>query len=315
MTPHHFSGLLSACKAIAFAAALLPVQPEALSQGLSDALRIKIELGSYSDETVIRFTPDASKGYDACCDAWNIFVPESPAPDLFSKNNCGGPLSIQSLPAFTGADSADLFLKADVAGTYTLSAEEPGPFDRQVRILLNDLETGAQYDLRSGKKFILALPPRPATAPSRFRIRFLTYKNKTAGTVKHTSGDAARFRIELESNSTRVALQPDTLARINSLSVISKEGSSYLCWKTAGQKEDGYYLVYRSADSTHYECVGKKQGTGVPIAGEVAYYFKDKFSSPGPVQYRVVHISRQNTFLTSEAITVLPDAAKAEVKR
>lgn len=139
---------------------------------ITDALRIKIARGTYSDETVIRFLEGATPDFDGSYDAWKFFSSNAAVPNLFTKISTGDALTISSVPSFTASVTMDVFLKIGTAGTYTLTAEEPGAFSSDAKIIMKDLSTGQLYDLRTANTYTISLPVIAQTAAARFRVFF-----------------------------------------------------------------------------------------------------------------------------------------------
>lgn len=100
-------------------------------------------------------------------------------------------------------------------------------------------------------------------------------------------------------------LSSDTAAKLGSFTGRYLAGKVYLKWTIAGQQQDGIYLIYRSIDGVNYENIGSKQGIGVPISKDIAYYFTDdKFFVSGTKYYRLVHVNKSLTYLASECVVV-----------
>lgn len=96
----------------------------------------------------------------------------------------------------------------------------------------------------------------------------------------------------------------DTVARLTLFTGRSLEGKVYLHWNVADQHADGIYLVYRSMDGENFTMVGQKSGIGTPHCMDIAYYFTDEFNSTETAYYKIMHISRQQTYMISEEIAV-----------
>jgi len=157
-------------KMLITAACFLPLFVSALN----DALKIRIEGNSYSDETVVRFLPGATAQYDGNWDAWKFFSMNPNVPSAYTSIAPGQDLCINALPALASDTSADLFVAIPAQGNYVISATEPGAFDPSVGIFLQDLSTGSYYNLRSGNTFTFNLPVIAIGAPAYFRIHFVT---------------------------------------------------------------------------------------------------------------------------------------------
>ena len=101
-----------------------------------------------------------------------------------------------------------------------------------------------------------------------------------------------------------VEMAKDTVAKLTSFSGKYQKGKTYLKWTAANQHVDGLYLIYRSADGVNYENIGNKQGIGVQISKEIAYYFIDKDPVFGTAHYKIVHVGNNSTCMHSEKIPV-----------
>ena len=115
---------------------------------------------------------------------------------------------------------------------------------------------------------------------------------------------AALNTVSILADNTETVLERDTIAAWTSLSGKNYNGTVYLNWDVANQRHDGLYIIYRSADGMNYEFIGKKEGTGVPISAEIAYYFQDESPLSGSVYYKVLYVANNKTFTLSKAIIV-----------
>src|SRR3989337_1631308 len=85
------------------------------AMAITDALKIRIARGSYSDETIIRFVAGATNGFDGSYDAWKLFSANAAVPNIFSKDNVGDELTINAMPEFISSIIQDVFLKIGTA--------------------------------------------------------------------------------------------------------------------------------------------------------------------------------------------------------
>lgn len=108
-------------------------------ESVSNLVRLEVSGNGYADETVIRFTDEATTTFDGDFDAHKIFGGEPLAAQLYSFGNT--PLSINSLPE---TETVALGLKTGVNGTYTISATEINDLST---VYLTDQETGITTDL------------------------------------------------------------------------------------------------------------------------------------------------------------------------
>jgi hypothetical protein len=139
---------------------------------ITDALKIKIGKGSYSDETIIRFLSGATSGFDGSYDSWKLFSSNPAVPNIFSKSSGADELAINAMPSFTASITMDVFLKISTADTYTISAQEVGAFSSGVKIIMKDLVTNQVYDLRTANTYTVTFPVISQTDAARFQVFF-----------------------------------------------------------------------------------------------------------------------------------------------
>lgn len=99
-------------------------------------------------------------------------------------------------------------------------------------------------------------------------------------------------------------LTKDTLAQLTRFTAKVAEGKTYLHWRVSGQQSDGIYAVYRSLDGEKYVVVGQKKGIGICEPVEIGYYLIDDFSYNGTVYYKLMHVSKEQSYLLSGSIQV-----------
>lgn len=157
------------------------------ANALSDALKLKITKGTTSDETVIRFLPSATPGFDASYDAYKMFSTSTVVPSVFSRIDTSTALSVNALPQLTALTDINVFTQIKVAGTYTLQAIEMGTgFPAGTQIILEDSETGIVYNFRGGQSVTLTLPVDAGTQTSRFKLHFSPPAVLTASATQAT---------------------------------------------------------------------------------------------------------------------------------
>ena len=97
-------------------------------------VRLQASGNNRTDETVVRFTDEATAGFDGNFDARKFYTSVMDFPDIpqiYSTAN--GNLSINSLPA---TEMVAVGFKAGIAGDYTISATESSDF---TNLVLEDL--------------------------------------------------------------------------------------------------------------------------------------------------------------------------------
>jgi len=120
---------------------------------------------------------------------------------------------------------------------------------------------------------------------------------------------AIALQINMQAQNLLVSINDENLiedsaAKISSLTATVDSGSVYLKWTVSNQKEDGMYLVFSSSNGVDYENIGNKIGVGVPISNDIAYYFVDSSPVGEIVNYKLVHIAKNKTFINSATIKV-----------
>lgn len=140
---------------------------------ITDALKLKIQSGSYSDETVIRFLPSATPGFDASYDAWKIFSSNPLVPAIYTQIDSVSNLSINALPSLVDEQHLTVFTYAGNTGSYTITATEIGIFSPSVSIILEDTETGNNIDLRQSNVYSFTV--NDITAHNTNRNRFIIH--------------------------------------------------------------------------------------------------------------------------------------------
>lgn len=113
----------------------------------SDVFRMFLSDGQTSDETVVRFAPDATSKFDICHDARKESS-DSQVCQLSSLSSDGKWLSINTLSSFSNITSVDLLINVNHKGTYNLSANTVNYFgDRMIYLL--DKSTGVYTTINS----------------------------------------------------------------------------------------------------------------------------------------------------------------------
>jgi len=141
------------------------------SYAVTDVLKVKIAGNSYTDETAIRFIQGASPQFDGNFDAWKLFSGNPNVPSIFTKCS-SGELSINALGLMQIDTSIDIYVKIPVQGNYTITGDEYGIFNTGNCIMLEDLQTGNYFDLRSTTSYSFSLNASTVNSPARFKVHF-----------------------------------------------------------------------------------------------------------------------------------------------
>ncbi|MBN8697639.1 MAG: PKD domain-containing protein [Bacteroidetes bacterium] len=139
---------------------------------LNDVLKVKLSGGGQSDETIIRFLPTATSGFDYDFDAWKMLSNDPAAISILSKLADNSLMSINALPELTAKTEVALFIQIANAGIYTIQSEELGGFHAMASLVLEDHFTGMTYDFRNGASISLFLNVSNVNDSSRFTVHF-----------------------------------------------------------------------------------------------------------------------------------------------
>lgn len=270
----------------------------------SNTLKIKIlDSKGLSDEIAIRFKPGTTAGFDACCDVWKLILPNTQTPTVFTKTDNGRALSINSVPPVYKSTTIDLFTKISSAGTYSIVITEVDSVLTGIPIRMTDNVTGKTYSLEKGSVHVIQLPVIPLTTVARFSIHFITKPILPGVTVS------------AQLNGQENQLVKDTISNLVAFSGKYNSGKVYLKWIVENQHSDGLYLMYRSHDGVQYEYIGNQNGIGVPISNQLAYYLIDENPGANATYFKLLHISKNNTYMLSEKITVLVPISGQQVAK
>jgi len=124
-------------------------------------VRLEISGNGYTDETVIRFAPDATAGFDGNYDAVKLFGGVDECAQIYSLP--GEPYAIQALPE---AGTVLVGYQTGTEGSYTITATE---INDLTYVYLEDTETGAIKDLTTES---YSFPTNEGTFDNRFKVHF-----------------------------------------------------------------------------------------------------------------------------------------------
>jgi len=130
-------------------------------------LKLTAQNGSNSDETVVRFSEDASDLFDGSLDALKLKNAGN-NPNLFTLTK-GKSYAINSLPLNYIDSTIPLKLEVPVTGTYVISANQFTGFDT-TDIILEDRLLNISYDLKSSDGYSVTLAK--GDTASRLFIKF-----------------------------------------------------------------------------------------------------------------------------------------------
>lgn len=110
-------------------------------------LRLKVAGNNYSDETVVRFDPAATNGFDPDYDAQKLYSFNSNVPGIATVPDSID-YAVNSLPSLTADVSIPVRVLVGVSGSYTIS-QDLLELPESACIILEDLATGVFTNLRT----------------------------------------------------------------------------------------------------------------------------------------------------------------------
>ncbi|OFY84957.1 MAG: hypothetical protein A3F72_18415 [Bacteroidetes bacterium RIFCSPLOWO2_12_FULL_35_15] len=142
------------------------------ANAITDALKVRISDGTFTDEAVIRFLPNATNNFDGSYDAWKQFSTNPLAPGVFTNIDPQSHLSINALPSFSKETMVDLYINVATSGAFTIQSFEIGSFLPGISIKLEDKMTGMIYEFRKGSTCNVNLFANTIATANRFVLHF-----------------------------------------------------------------------------------------------------------------------------------------------
>lgn len=211
-------------------------------------LRLQVSDGTYADEAVVYFDPNASNDFD------DYDSPKkangNPVPDIYSLTDNQG-LAINGFNKLNLNQQVTLGLKTGNSKLYTIKATEIKNFDSTTRIVLKDNFLNTEFDLTDGGSYDLS-PEISLSDTSRFKIIFKSqsivteinsvndlnnvqvYQNANHQiTIKINDNSQASYSVII-CNSLGIMIEDKVLT--NSTTVLSKSYSSGVYFAVVSSK-------------------------------------------------------------------------------
>lgn len=158
--------------------------PQLVQDGI---LKIGLSGKGYSDETVVRFSGNATEGFDGQLDALKFFSFNSNVPGIATRLDTSD-FSINSLPLLTDDLSLPLKVLVGITDTYTIELKALSNLPSSSCVILEDLVTGTQTDLRITPTYSFHI--NKSTVAPRFLIHIgKPIEIETLSTVCHESSN------------------------------------------------------------------------------------------------------------------------------
>lgn len=123
------------------------------------------------NKTFVRFGPDFLPEAESDNDSYRLFSGSSSIPNLSTLSIDNKNLALNSLPEITGNTLVPVYLRVRNSGPYSISAANLGTFPSSTCIVLEDLDNGTFFDLRSNAAYTFIA--NTSSAPvNRFVLHF-----------------------------------------------------------------------------------------------------------------------------------------------
>ena len=185
------------------------------SSQINEAIKFKItDPFGNTDETIIRFSDEASNAFDPMWDAWKLFAFNDNVPSLYSESDQTEPLTINAIPKMTQDTTIFLQMRARInGGSYLMETEQLGSFPTNVKIAIRDLITGDVFELNQNQSFNFDVAINPTEDFERFEVFYSTIAQVAIdeNDVTFTNAGCNNWDFELTDNAL-------TLIEINDVS-------------------------------------------------------------------------------------------------
>ncbi len=195
--------------------AILFFIPFSSNATITNAFKLTITNASYSDETVIRYLPGATPGFDGSYDSWKMFSSNPVVPSIYTMIGSVSSLSINALPELLTDVQVKIFVKVGSVGNYSITATELGAFAYNVDMFIENTVTEAFQNLRTAPVYTFTVSDTALfnSNPGKFIIHFslpvifsITYatKNNNNGACIISKKRIDSWTYRLTNNSTTV---------------------------------------------------------------------------------------------------------------
>ena len=211
-------------------------------------IRLKASTGVYNDETIIRFTDQASMDFDSELDAYKLSS-NGNTPNLYTKLS-DVDYSINSLPDTIDKKIIPVKLIAGISGNYTIDADISG-FNTSDSVVFEDRLLNKTQDLLANPQYTATLVAGDTT--SRFYLHYS--KNNQVLTASNHASELESNQLSITAYQQNVSIvlptQSSTTATIYVCDAVGNkvytlenvDGSSGKIEFTIPQVNSGIYLV------------------------------------------------------------------------
>ncbi len=211
------------------------------SSSTDDILKLNLSGNSFTDETIIRFNSNATNSVDIDYDALKFYSYGTAVPSIGSMLIDTTNYSINSIPLLTADLVIPIKVKVGLSGTYTINLDSISRIPEGSCLILIDLKTGIQTDLRTTPSYSFYIVD--TTTYPRFRLNI--------GKPIQTSSIASSCSATPDGSATATGngVGPFTYTWQNSLGTILQTSSNIFGSNTLNNIPSGDYTVTISGNS------------------------------------------------------------------
>ncbi len=219
------------------------------SNANSQELRLIASGNGYSDETMIRFIPEATSEFDITADASKLFSTHDSVPQICS-NTGNNLLTVNSFPEIIEGLAFDLNFSCNTSGYYSIAIDETSTINPFELIYLKDIKEQKIINLMEENKYDFF------HKPSNSNHRFIVYFNPSKDIINNI--DPESFFTVTAYNKTITIIHNTEEQHNGEAYIYNLLGQKLLSFKITDNSKtdvnlnipDGYYIV--SIITTNY---------------------------------------------------------------
>jgi len=169
-------------------------------QNPDNVLRIRVERGVFTDETIICFFENATLGFDDY-DSEKLYPTDQNLPQIYTTDSLAGDLSIKSLPNNFSNLTIPLGFLIEISDQFSINAYNITDLDPNIEIYLEDLDQNTFSNLRQNPLYSFS---STASNTMRFVLHFSLLVTETKDNISYI-----RSKIYSHKNSIYIKTQAE----------------------------------------------------------------------------------------------------------
>jgi hypothetical protein len=179
-------------------------------------LRLEVSNGTYTDETLLKFSQNASDGFDNY-DSPKMFNNNAAIPEIYTRAG-NERLVINGMNGYDFNTMIPLGFVAGQAGSFSIRSSELQNFDSDTQVYLLDKTSNSQFNLTTGESY--SFTSDATSTEDRFAVLF----KSASGTS--SVGENAVSGMYLSAQNRRLTLQLNTAIDNAQVTVFTAAGQS-----------------------------------------------------------------------------------------